>query len=361
MICKNNLTNNCMIYSARKTGMCPDHFKQDDKNALSIDNLALELKEECRILKRNATSYNTRKAHTTDLNYWRGWFEVMGYSFQESITSDHILRFILDHAHGLSAKIDRKLVEKGYKKKLGRFKTSTIKRHVASLSVYLSQEEKDNPCKKNVVRTALADITKMYGASSPSGRAITKDILLDMIDTCRKNRLIDIRDRALLLFAWGSGGRRRSEVTCALMENLIQNDHDFTYIITKSKTDQKGIGNPVPVKGRAAGALKEWIDAAGIKTGHIFRSISKSGKVRNPLSPIDVYRIVKRRLELAGYDKSNFVAHGLRSGFVTEAGKQGKPLGDVKQMTLHRSISTLMRYYHAGAIHKNSASDLIDD
>ena len=34
--------------------------------------------------------------------------------------------------------------------------------------------------------------------------------------------LIGVRDRALLLFAFASGGRRRSEVASAVMENLVQ-------------------------------------------------------------------------------------------------------------------------------------------
>jgi hypothetical protein len=42
--------------------------------------------------------------------------------------------------------------------------------------------------------------------------------------------------------------------------------------------------------------------------------------------------IVKRRAQLAGLE-GDFGAHSLRSGFVTEAGRQNIPLGDTMAMT----------------------------
>jgi hypothetical protein len=48
--------------------------------------------------------------------------------------------------------------------------------------------------------------------------------------------------------------------------------------------------------------------------------------------------------------EGDFGAHSLRSGFVTEAGRQNIPLGDTMAMTGHRSIQTVMRYFQTGAI-----------
>lgn len=82
--------------------------------------------------------------------------------------------------------------------------------------------------------------------------------------------------------------------------------------------------------------------------------------IGNALSDIEVYRIVKLRLKKAGYDSTQYSAHSLRSGFVTEAGKRQKPLGDVMAMTTHKNVTTVMRYYQAGNIINNSASNLAD-
>jgi integrase len=218
----------------------------------------------------------------------------------------------------------------------------------------------ENHCHSKAIRHLLQKLTKKYGSSRPAGKAITKDILNDMLDTCG-DKLIDIRDKALLLFAWGSGGRRRAEVTTADMKDLIKTpEGDYTYKIPQSKTDQQGDGHTVPVKGRAARALHAWFTAAAITEGPLFRSVSMSGKVRGALSDVDIYRIVKLRLKKAGYDETHFGAHSLRSGFVTEAGRRGKPLGDVMQLTTHRNVGTVMKYYQAGNIINNSAANLAD-
>lgn len=54
-----------------------------------------------------------------------------------------------------------------------------------------------------------------------------------------------------------------------------------------------------------------------------------------------IARIVKRRA--TGRSRR-------RLGFVTEAGRQGVPLGEVRAMTEHRSASTVMGYFQAGSL-----------
>lgn len=69
-------------------------------------------------------------------------------------------------------------------------------------------------------------------------------------------------------------------------------------------------------------------------------------------------RIVQRRAKLAGLE-GDWAAHSLRSGFVTEAGRQRVPMGDVMAMTEHRSVSTEMGYFQAGALLKGQATMLL--
>jgi hypothetical protein len=45
---------------------------------------------------------------------------------------------------------------------------------------------------------------------------------------------------------------------------------------------------------------------------------------------------------------------------VTEAGKQGIPLGETMAMTGHKSVQTAMGYYHAGEVTKSKAARLLD-
>jgi integrase len=75
-----------------------------------------------------------------------------------------------------------------------------------------------NPARDPGVQELVRRIPRAYAArGAVPGRkaALTKDPLEAMLATCTI-RLIGIRDRALLLFAFSSGGRRRSEVAAAV-------------------------------------------------------------------------------------------------------------------------------------------------
>jgi integrase len=328
------------------------HSLRDTRHADSMSR-ATELLNEY-------TSANTKRAHMGDLIYWQAWLSGTGFDFRTPITKEQIIAFIVQHAEGLDPTLDARLVEQGYKQKLGPHKLSTIQRRIASLSVFLNNARLDNPCHCREAKQLLQKLAKKHGTSRAAGKAITLNILNDMLHTCGE-KLIDIRDSALLLFAWGSGGRRRAEVASAMKEDLVETaENGFIYRIPKSKTDQEGKGQSVPIKGRAAVALRKWLTASGVTEGALFRSVGKAGEVRGALQPTDVHRIVRRRLKAAHYDERQFGAHSLRSGFVTEGGRRGKPLGDIMAMTGHRSVNTAMRYYQAGAIVHNSAANLAD-
>lgn len=108
----------------------------------------------------------------------------------------------------------------------------------------------------------------------------------------------------------------------------------------------------------AAHALSEWLQSASATSGPLFRRLYKGGLVsKKGLSADQVARIVQRRAKLAGLE-GDWAAHSLRSGFVTEAGRQGVPLGDVMAMTEHRSAATLMSYFQAGSLLASRASKL---
>lgn len=312
-------------------------------------------------IMREETAQETHRAHTGDLIYIQAWLSAIDFSFKNPISEKEIIAFIIQHCEGLDPEIDKKLVEQKYKSKLGPHQLATIKRRIASLSGFLELENLPNPCRSREVSMLLSKLTKKYGTSKPAGKAITRDILDDILDTCDES-LISIRNKAILLFAFSSGGRRRKEVATALFKDLIKHaDGDYTYTIPQSKTDQSGQGYVVPIKGRAAKALNDWITKANIVDGNIFRSISKSGIISEyPLAPVDINRAVKKHIKLAGYNEKEFGAHGLRSGFVTEAGRKQKPLGDVMRMTTHRSVATVIKYYQAGDISNNSAANLAD-
>jgi integrase len=299
---------------------------------------------------------NTRRAYLGDILYIRQWTVCANVSWP--MLEEDILKFIIHHLQGMPAIVEHALLSNGWKRSRGLHSFATVKRRLVSLSILHKFNKLEDPCNSSKVKALLSAMAKT--AESPKkSKAITKNILENMLATC-KDSAIDIRDKALLLFGWCSGGRRRSEISDATFENLNElADGDFIYHISRSKTDQTGKGHDVPVKGVAAAALRYWLKISGINDGKLFRSVSKGGKIGEKITEVDINRIVKKRAEMAGYDSKQYSAHSLRRGFMTEGGKQGCPLGDMMALSGHKSVPIAMGYYESGAVIMNKAADLL--
>ncbi len=342
--------------------------------ALNPDTLHAQAEESVRALYQEGQSANTQRSYASALRYWAAWFRLR---YRAALTLPVpvpvVLQFIVDHieriaeegvrAHDLPPAIDAALVRSGFKSHLGAPKLATVTHRVSVLSKAHTLRESANPVRDIQVQELIRRVRRAYaqrGEFSRPKQALTKDPLEALLATCTEDGLIGIRDRALLLFAWASGGRRRSEVTRAVMAQLIAIDaHTYLYRLLHSKTDQAGAATHVekPIMGVAAVALGAWLQASGITEGAIFRRI-RGTVAAEPLEPQAVRAIVKRRVTLAGLT-GDFSAHSLRSGFMTEAGRQNVPLAEAMALTGHRSVQTALRYHHMGSVQHTRAANLL--
>lgn len=191
--------------------------------------------------------------------------------------------------------------------------------------------------------------------------AAVATMLHAMLSTC-DDTLLGVRDRALLCFAWATGGRRRSEVAAARVAQLTTHvDGSYAFRLAHSKTRQEGATHQdsgKPVAGIAAASLTLWLERSGVCDGAIFRRV-RGSVAAEPLRPAAVAAIVQRRARLAGLD-GDFAAHSLRSGFVTEAGRQAVPLPDVMDMTGHHSVQSVVGYWRTGHAQLSRVAQLLD-
>jgi len=315
-------------------------------------------------LLREGESQNTLISYRSALRYWAAWFGARyGRQIELPVPIACVLQFVVDHAdrstekglvHELPHEIDQALVQAGHKGKLGALAYNTLIHRVAVLSKAHQMGDFKNPCHDPKVKELLSRTRKAHakrGALPQKKDALTKDPLQALLATC-DDSVIGIRDKALLLFAWSSGGRRRSEVATAEMQFLKRIDaNKFIYNLAFSKTNQSAKDRPEnhkPVIGLAGEALAEWLDLSEIADGAIFRRVRKGGHIGEALSPAAVKDIVKKRCLLAGID-GNFAAHSLRSGFVTEAGIQNISLAETMAMTGHQSVSTVLGYFQVNS------------
>lgn len=331
--------------------------------------------EAVQALLQEGESRNTRVSYQSALRYWAAWHVLRyGRAIALPLTVDCVLQFVVDHAQRstpeglvceLPASIDHALVAAGYKSRSGPPSHNTLVHRVAVISKAHQVRDLLNPCHTPQVRELLSRTRKAYarrGAMPQKKDALTSDRLTRLIATCDES-LRGRRDRALLLFAWSSGGRRRSEVAGADMQFLRRlPSGEFLYTLAHSKSNQAGLDAPEnhkPVLGAAAQALDAWLQASGIRSGAIFRRIRKGGHLGEPLSPSAVRTIVRERCQLAGLE-GDFSAHSLRSGFVTEAGRRNVPLPETMAMTGHHSVATVLGYFRAESAVKNPAARMMD-
>jgi len=342
---------------------------------LRPEDLATSAADAVREILAEAASANTTRSYASALRYWAAWFQGRyGQPIALPVPEAAVVQFIVDHVARrarsglkweLPPQLDALLVVTRIKQKPGPFKLGTVVHRVAVLSEAHQLKKLPNPCEAIAVRHLLARARRAAvkrGERPHKKTAITKPELEAMIATC-DGSLEGLRDRALLYLAFASGGRRRSEVAAADLRDLHpQEDGGYIYRLEHSKTQQAGVtagSHPdKPVLGVAADALRAWLTAAKLTEGAMFRRIWKT-RIGPALSPAAVAAIVQRRAALAGLE-GDFGGHSLRSGFVTEGGRQGIALPALMAMTEHRSVASVIGYFQAGNAADNPAAHLLD-
>lgn len=347
----------------------------DGLEILDPSTLAPLAEDAIRALASEGESANTLRSYAGALRYWAAWY-ALRYRTPVSlpVPSPVVLQFIVDHVERntedgelsttMPPELDAMLVKARVKSRVGPLSLATLTHRLSVLSKVHQLKGMENPVQAAAVRELMAKVRRVHarrGHTPQRKPALTREPLQALLATC-DGSLRGLRDRALLLFAWSSGGRRRSEVTQARMEDLMPTGIDtYVYRLRLSKTNQEGHDRPEndkPVIGLAGQALGAWLRASGITTGVIFRRVRRGEHLGEPLTPAAVRDIVVARCRLAGIEEQGYSAHSLRSGFVTEAGRQNVPLADTMTMTGHRSVASLARYQRTDPA-RNIAAELL--
>mgnify|MGYP000892684330 CR=1 FL=1 len=135
--------------------------------------------------------------------------------------------------------------------------------------------------------------------------------------------------------------------------------------IRRSKGDQEGKGAVVAIpRGDMAcpvDALRDWIAAAGITEGRVFRSIRKGGRtLGGSLTGQAVANVVKRFAAAMGHDPRQYAAHSTRPGWTTSAAARGANLWRMADHTRHKSLETLRLYVrNANLFDQHAGSGLL--
>ncbi len=360
------------------------------RTASLADLLTLEDAQTLRHLARQGLGDNSLRALTSDLAYLEAWCTAAtGASLPWPAPETLVLSFIAQHlwdpgqkerdeTHGMPVSVRTALEDTGLLRSAGPHAPSTIQRRLASWSSLHRWRGLEGVFSAPSIRNALRFATRASDRpmTRKSAQALTSEMLDLMLETCKGTvfkapSLADVRDKALLLYGFASGGRRRSEIAALRVEQIEEldpvlkdpSDPNSSYLparqihLRRTKTEAAQDDNTVLLIGAPVHALTIWLQAANITEGSVFRSINRWGQVNSrPLSPQAVNDIVKKRAALAGLPSDKISAHGLRAGFLTEAANRDIPLQDAMQQSRHRSLTQASRYYNeAGKTRLRSA------
>ncbi|WP_296037321.1 site-specific integrase [uncultured Agrobacterium sp.] len=327
---------------------------------------------------------NTLRALTSDLAYLQAWcLASTGNSLPWPAPEALLLKFVAHHLwdperrvensdHGMPQHVDRLLRDQGFLKSLGPHAPDTVRRRLASWSTLTKWRgvtgEFASPALKQAIRLAVRATPRPR--KRKSAKAVTGDVLAKLLASCGSNSLRDLRDTAILMVAFASGGRRRSEIAGLRKEQLTEEQSielpdgpplaSLSIHLGRTKTSGADHDEIVYLTGRPVEALNAWMEAASIKSGSIFRKIDRWGNLSpRPLDPKSVNDVVKHRAALAGLDPAEFSAHGLRSGYLTEAANRGIPLPEAMEQSRHRSVQQASSYYNSSTRRNGRAARML--
>ncbi|MBP2300879.1 tyrosine-type recombinase/integrase [Azospirillum picis] len=173
---------------------------------------------------------------------------------------------------------------------------------------------------------------------------------------CRLHWLASLRDRALLLVAYETLCRR-AELVALCIENIQRTPDGVTVFVERAKTDQEGEGRHRPLRPRTVAAIDAWLAAmdwsererllgqgqarAAVEAapsvaakGPLFRSIHRSGRVREAALPASALPVILKRLAAAAGLEPEAVAglsgHSTRVGAAQDLRQAGASVLDLQ-------------------------------
>ena len=279
---------------------------------------------------KNSKAQNTLKAYQADFKDFSSFCVKNG--FNSLPTEPKIIALYLTHLSSFS-------------------KFSTLKRRIASIKVVHRLKGHYIDTKHPIITENIMGIKRKLGVKQTSKKPLLINDLKKIINVIdeEKNELKKYQNKALILIGF-AGGFRRSELVSIEYEDVDFVAEGVKIIITKSKTDQTGIGltKAIPYFENKTYcpviSLKKWIEYSNINIGKIFKVSDKT-----------VALTIKKYASMAGLDNSKYAGHSLRSGFATSTAEIGADERSIMAMTGHKTTQMVRRYIQEANLFKNNA------
>ena len=290
---------------------------------------------------RGAFSHNTERALRADVKIFAFWCR------------QHGLEAVPASAATVVAFIDGMARVKA---------SSTVRRYVSSIATLHKALGQTNPLESAPVRFALQRMHRLRGRRQAQVQGLTwpmRNRLLEAVG----DRLIDVRNRALLAVAYDTLLRRSELVSLEVSDLLVDIDGSATLLVRSGKTDPDRRGAMLYVARDTVKLVRKWLEAGGGGEGLLFRSVRKDGAVRGKLDPSQVPRIYKGMARRAGLPDDivdALAGHSTRVGPVQDMIACGIELPAILQSGRWKTTRMVQRYGERLLARRSGAAQLAE-
>jgi integrase len=228
----------------------------------------------------------------------------------------------------------------------GQKKPATIRRYLATIARAHLAADLLSPCASEPVRLALKEMSRAQPARQRQARPLSWAEIRQFLETAGKGIRAD-RERALLCVAYDTMARRSELIALNIEDVTLAKDGTGTALIRKSKTDQEGKGAVAYLSRETVRHLQQWVKAANITDGAVFRRLVG----RNVVGPrlhadmvADIFKRVGRWIKLPEEEVAAISGHSIRVGATQDLLALNIDLASVMQSGRWKSTHMPMRY-----------------
>ena len=240
-------------------------------------------------------------------------------------------------------------------------KVSTLARRLTAISEAHKLAGFPSPCEDKRIQTIWKGIRRTKGIARTEKKPLLSEELRLLFKHLPDN-LQGVRDRALILLGY-VGAFRRSELVSIDRFDLSFVQEGILVQLRRSKVDQEGAGSVKAIPYSSSPdlcpvrSILAWMSATPQISGPLFVSIGKGDRLHpDRLSDKSVALIIKRILEKASKDPSEYSGHSLRAGFATQAALNSASDRSIMQQTQHKSRAMVDRYVRVTSIWQDNAA-----
>lgn len=287
-----------------------------------------------------ATRDNTRQSYSSALRH----FEIEWGGFLPA-TADSVSLYLAHYASTLSV--------------------TTLRQRLAAFANWHIEHGFPDPTKAPLVKKTLRGIRALHPQQEKQAKPLQIEQLAQVVSWLdaqissarsrndRAAELRGVRDKSLMLLGFWRGFRS-DEITRLLVEHVqVMPGQGMICFLPRTKGDRENLGvtHKAPALSQLCpvDAYLDWIHAAQLTSGPVYRAINRWGHVSQSGLHVDsIAPLLRQVLKSAGLERSDlYSGHSLRRGFANWASANGWDLKTLMEYVGWKNVQSAMRYVDA--------------